>query len=41
MKSPSPFKFNLFWLEEEEYQELVKKEWVSFNEDDVFFRKRR
>ena len=30
-KPPNPFKFNLRWLDDKSFGELVKAEWVPFN----------
>jgi hypothetical protein len=30
-KPSSPFKFNHYWLEEDEFVNLVKKEWKHFD----------
>jgi hypothetical protein len=33
MKQPTPFKFNRRWLVEEEFINLAKREWRSFDPD--------
>jgi hypothetical protein len=30
-KPPSPFKFNLVWLEDATFVNLVKREWIPYN----------
>jgi hypothetical protein len=32
-KLASPFKFNSYWILEEDFQKLVKSNWTNLNED--------
>ena len=40
-KPPSPFKFNLVWLEDATFVNLVKREWIPYNIDSWIIERRK